>query len=317
MSTPPIADWYADPMHRHQLRYWDGKAWTNHVANNGKTSTDPISGPAATKVKSVDTCREYLERAPEGPRTEVLGSGCVIAIKQLPIASADRFGEFVLRTELVDSVSLVEQVLSQDRSLSSIVAFKHAMMLKVLIEECMPKDSLENTFSAVFAACGVPTEELQAKTPEFLRDRRGADDDMLPCTTIFALIRAKAAGKAAPEDWVSYVHLIENHRVETVRRLALDTIAWSSILQARIWNAGKSVSPINVYMPPFDVVPRMNVAGWYPNPQKLGGFLKGEAKIQRYWDGDWTSRVKHFDGRGWKALEVPLSSTPPDESRNR
>lgn len=36
------ADWYGDPMGRHQFRYWDGTCWTHHVANDGEASADPL-----------------------------------------------------------------------------------------------------------------------------------------------------------------------------------------------------------------------------------------------------------------------------------
>ena len=42
-TTP--ANWYPDPTSRHQHRYWDGNAWTDHVSNNGVQSTDPVAGP--------------------------------------------------------------------------------------------------------------------------------------------------------------------------------------------------------------------------------------------------------------------------------
>ncbi len=37
----PPAGWFADPSGRHQQRYWDGVAWTEHVADAGATSVDP------------------------------------------------------------------------------------------------------------------------------------------------------------------------------------------------------------------------------------------------------------------------------------
>jgi hypothetical protein len=38
--------WAADPTGRHQWRYWDGKAWTDYVADNGQESRDPTAvGP--------------------------------------------------------------------------------------------------------------------------------------------------------------------------------------------------------------------------------------------------------------------------------
>lgn len=36
------AGWYPDPYRRHQLRYWDGSAWTEHVGDDGNQGTDPL-----------------------------------------------------------------------------------------------------------------------------------------------------------------------------------------------------------------------------------------------------------------------------------
>jgi hypothetical protein len=36
------AAWSPDPTGRHQLRYWDGSAWTANVSDNGAVSQDPV-----------------------------------------------------------------------------------------------------------------------------------------------------------------------------------------------------------------------------------------------------------------------------------
>src|SRR5438270_1247248 len=36
------AAWHPDPAGKHDLRYWDGSAWTDHVSTGGQTSTDPM-----------------------------------------------------------------------------------------------------------------------------------------------------------------------------------------------------------------------------------------------------------------------------------
>ena len=38
----PAAAWYADPSGLHELRYWDGSAWTPWVSSGGVTSSDPL-----------------------------------------------------------------------------------------------------------------------------------------------------------------------------------------------------------------------------------------------------------------------------------
>lgn len=38
-DSPP--GWRPDPFRRHQLRYWSGADWTEHVTDAGRPSTDP------------------------------------------------------------------------------------------------------------------------------------------------------------------------------------------------------------------------------------------------------------------------------------
>ena len=39
-AVPPC--WSGDPSGRHELRYWDGAQWTQHVSTQGVQSVDPI-----------------------------------------------------------------------------------------------------------------------------------------------------------------------------------------------------------------------------------------------------------------------------------
>jgi uncharacterized protein YxjI len=41
-QNPPA--WHPDPFGRHELRYWDGAQWTEHVSNHGKQSVDQPTG---------------------------------------------------------------------------------------------------------------------------------------------------------------------------------------------------------------------------------------------------------------------------------
>jgi uncharacterized protein YxjI len=40
-QTP--ANWYPDPIGRHELRYLDGSQWTEHVSSHGRQSVDPLT----------------------------------------------------------------------------------------------------------------------------------------------------------------------------------------------------------------------------------------------------------------------------------
>jgi hypothetical protein len=42
VGAPSVpANWYPDPSKRYELRYWNGSAWTEHVASGGVQSVDP------------------------------------------------------------------------------------------------------------------------------------------------------------------------------------------------------------------------------------------------------------------------------------
>jgi uncharacterized protein YxjI len=66
MSTTP-ANWYPDPMGRHQLRYWDGSAWTAHVSTNGVAGTDPL------QPKGLDRLDSALTVGNEGDADKIRG----------------------------------------------------------------------------------------------------------------------------------------------------------------------------------------------------------------------------------------------------
>ncbi len=45
MSDTPVevpAGWHPDPQGRHELRYWDGAKWSDHVSDAGVTARDPV-----------------------------------------------------------------------------------------------------------------------------------------------------------------------------------------------------------------------------------------------------------------------------------
>ena len=54
------ANWYPDPFGRHELRYYDGTQWTEHVSNHGKQSVDPPGG--ASHVPTVQRPTEKIQR---------------------------------------------------------------------------------------------------------------------------------------------------------------------------------------------------------------------------------------------------------------
>jgi uncharacterized protein YxjI len=54
MSSNP-ANWFPDPTNRHQMRYWDGTNWTEHVSDNGITGVDPLQPKGLDRIEDALT----------------------------------------------------------------------------------------------------------------------------------------------------------------------------------------------------------------------------------------------------------------------
>lgn len=80
-SSVPAA-WYPDPSQRYELRYWNGTAWTEHVATNGQQGIDPpvdnsiVASHQSVKAETTDT-KEILSdiRSGDGERLIALAYG--------------------------------------------------------------------------------------------------------------------------------------------------------------------------------------------------------------------------------------------------
>ena len=59
------AGWHADPEGRHDYRYWDGSAWTEHVSTNGVQSQAPLGGGDAAEQAEAQPAGEQQTYAPQ------------------------------------------------------------------------------------------------------------------------------------------------------------------------------------------------------------------------------------------------------------
>ena len=72
------AGWYPDPGGRHEYRYWDGGRWTEHVANRGQQSVEPLTGPGSVPTTGEAPARiqrQVQEKAGIAPSGVLSGGG--------------------------------------------------------------------------------------------------------------------------------------------------------------------------------------------------------------------------------------------------
>jgi hypothetical protein len=70
MSTASPPGWWPDPTARHQYRYFDGTAWTEHVSNSGVLATDSLVA-APPSASSSEREQGAPEPAPAGASDDV------------------------------------------------------------------------------------------------------------------------------------------------------------------------------------------------------------------------------------------------------
>ncbi len=65
----PAPGWYADPYQRHEYRYWNGQAWSEHVGDHGQAFVDPPGGMTqqAAGSPSAASVPAPTEAQPGGP----------------------------------------------------------------------------------------------------------------------------------------------------------------------------------------------------------------------------------------------------------
>lgn len=69
------AGWHPDPSGRHQLRYWDGAAWTDSVSDNGVQSSEPMSAAPPAQMQY-----GYAARTGRGPIGKPSNAGTVVLL---------------------------------------------------------------------------------------------------------------------------------------------------------------------------------------------------------------------------------------------
>jgi hypothetical protein len=119
----------------------------------------------------------------------------------------------------------------------------------------------------------------------------------------FSVFRAFTLGQdASPAERRLYVELHTGASDKDVEALAYDIIGWTAIGLGRLSNTIRIRSSLPTADP------------GYPNPQRTGDIVDGNATIQRYWDGvNWTDQVRMREGRGgWKSITGSLNEAPVD-----
>jgi len=112
-SLPP-ANWYPDPYGRHELRYWDGQQWTEHVSSHGKQSTDAPSGGGHIPVVQRDAEKIQKDVAKAGVAGTGTGGGTIFTEPVLVVNQKAKLievnNEYAIYDQNAQQIGAVRQV---------------------------------------------------------------------------------------------------------------------------------------------------------------------------------------------------------------
>lgn len=306
--SPP--DWHPDPYGRHQLRYWNGDSWTDHVADGGQTSTDPVSAAPSTSADAERVARDYLAVAPPGARTENLASACILQTCALEVGAAHKMGAPLPYAELAEAERLAEHLLLQDTDIAASVARKIVFNISAMASLSRTETTIGGWYDQVLGANGIV--DGTSASLEMAHGLHDPDGTAISAANIFWMtLRAVGLGpsRAAKGEWAFYSSLYTDPERAS---LAYTVIAWGSVAVARLINSGgvdRSKEPI--LGDRYRFVPPMTKPGWYPHPRKAGRLPDGDAQFKCFWDGNrWTDRVRLQQSGRWVEQIVSLRSAP-------
>jgi hypothetical protein len=256
-----------------------------------------------------ETSREYLRTAPPGQRKDILAFASINAIADLPVSSARANGQPVAGgLGLEEASAAVRSIMAQDQAVYAWVARSAMVGLDALLETMGGSwdSNLDTAMSTVGLEPGpaIRAEAARNASAETQENALGLAGYAL---SIFWVVAQPDFNR--PRDRTLYDRLFASTATTTVEA-AYDVTAWAAIIIGRLRNIGV-LADVPWFAPEFRHVPPMRQPGWYPNPYNRGKVEGGDATFQRYWDGDWTERIRHRDGRRWLE-QMHSMHTPPN-----
>ena len=205
--------------------------------------------------------------------------------------------------------------MAQDRDLSGWIARKGAVIFRSVISGGV-NGSVDENIDQAYASVGMAANGDVTVRGDTASLPRGQVDAATALGALgLSMLRVVAAppDERRPDDRDFYERLHTAVGDAELESIAYDILGWYAVVIGRLHDAGRLRSGLPIHDRAFRDVPRLTLAGWYPNPPKFGDTSSGDAQFQRYWDGSrWTDRVRIRQGRDWSEGPHSLHDTPVD-----
>jgi uncharacterized protein YxjI len=256
MTDTPTAGWHPDPMGKHELRYWDGTQWTEHVSSNGRQSVDPIQGAShvPTTARPADKIAKDVAKA--GAGTGASGGGTIFTEPVLVVNQKAKLievnNEYAIFDQNGTQIGAVRQVGQS--------ALKKVIRVVSSYDQFMThKLQIVDTTGRVLLAITRPAKLLKSKV--LVQDGQGNDVGQILQQNAIGKIRfsleagGQVLGSINAENWRAWNFNIQDASGTEVARI---TKTWEGLAKTMFTTADNFV--VQIHRPMEDPLRSLVVA---------------------------------------------------------
>ncbi len=241
-GSPP-ADWHHDPFGRHELRYWDGSQWTEHVSSHGRQSTDPPVGASAVPTTGRSADKIAADVAMAGATAGHQGGGTIFTEPVLVVNQKVKLievnNEYAIYDQHGTQIGAVRQVGQS--------AAKKALRVLGSVDQYMThKIQVVDTQGAVLLALTRPAKIMKSKV--IVQDAHGAEIGQIVQQNVIGKIRfsleagGHTYGSINAQNWRAWDFHIADHTGTEIARI---TKTWEGLAQTLFTTADNFVVQIH------------------------------------------------------------------------
>ena len=241
-QAPP--NWYPDPFGRHEMRYFDGANWTEHVSSHGRVSTDPPVGASHVPTVNRPTERVQGDVTRAGLKAGAVTGGGTLFTE--PILVVNQKAKLI---EINNEYAVYDQhgaQIAAVREVGQSTVKKAARLLTSLDQYMTHKLQVVDMAGNVVLALTRPAKLVKSKI--IVQDGAGTEIGRITQQNAIGKIRfglesgGKVYGSINAENWRAWNFNIQDHTGAEIARI---TKTWEGLAKTMFTTADNYVVQIH------------------------------------------------------------------------